>query len=45
MPKALDSLTAQEKNRIYQVSRLEVTPTTEGYAISGALCPSVTLSG
>jgi recombinase-like zinc beta ribbon protein len=35
VPEALDSLTGEEKNRIYQMLRIEVTPTTEGYAVSG----------
>jgi site-specific DNA recombinase len=45
VPAALDSLTGEEKNRIYRMLRLEVTPTTEGYDITGALCTSATPSG
>jgi DNA repair exonuclease SbcCD ATPase subunit len=42
VPEALDALTGEEKNRIYRMLRLEVTPTTEGYDVSGALCTSAT---
>jgi hypothetical protein len=35
VPEALDNLTGEEKNRIYRMLRLEVTPTTEGYDVSG----------
>ena len=35
----------REKSRIYRMLRLEVTPTTEGYPVTGALCTSVTLPG
>jgi site-specific DNA recombinase len=45
VPEALDSLTGEEKSRTYRMLRLEVTPTTEGYDVSGALCTSVTPSG
>jgi site-specific DNA recombinase len=45
VPAALDSLSGEEKNRIYRMLRLEVTPTAEGYDLSGALCTSATLSG
>ena len=45
VPEALDSLTGEEKSRAYRMLRLEVTPTTEGYDVSGALCTSVTPSG
>jgi hypothetical protein len=44
VPEALDSLTGEEKNRIYRMLRLEVTPTAEGYDLSGALCASATPS-
>jgi hypothetical protein len=37
-------LTGEEKHRIYRMLRLEVTPTIEGYNVSGARCTSVTLS-
>jgi site-specific DNA recombinase len=42
VPEALDALTGEEKNRIYRMLRLEVTPSTEGYEVSGALCTSAT---
>jgi site-specific DNA recombinase len=42
VPEALDALTGEEKNRIYRMLRLEVTPTAEGYDVSGALCTSAT---
>jgi hypothetical protein len=45
VPEALDSLTGEEKSRVYRMLRLEVTPTAEGYDVSGAICTSVTPSG
>jgi hypothetical protein len=45
VPEVLDSLTGDEKSRTYRMLRLEATPTTEGYDVSGALCISVTPSG
>jgi site-specific DNA recombinase len=42
VPEALGALTGEEKNRIYRMLRLEVTPSTEGYEVSGALCTSAT---
>lgn len=45
VPEALDNLTGAEKNRIHQMLRLEVTPTAEGYDVSGAFCTSATPSG
>jgi site-specific DNA recombinase len=45
VPEALDSLTGEEKSRVYRMLRLEVTPTVEGYDVSGAICTSVTPSG
>src|SRR5215210_3427200 len=36
-PDALDSLTGVERNKVYRMLRLEVTPTPEGYSITGAL--------
>jgi hypothetical protein len=45
VPEALVSLTGEEKSRVYRMLRLEVTPTTEGYDISSAICTSVTPSG
>ena len=37
VPKAFESLTGEERNRIYQMLRLEVTPASEGYKVTGAL--------
>ena len=37
VPKALDGLTGQERNQVYRMLRLEVTPTTEGFRVTGAL--------
>ena len=45
VPEALDDLTGEEKNRVYRMLRLEVTPTAAGYDVSGALCISATPSG
>jgi chromosome segregation ATPase len=45
VPEALDSLTGEEKNRIYRMLRLEVTPTAEGYDVTGALCTRAAPSG
>jgi hypothetical protein len=36
-PDGLDGLTAEERNKVYRMLRLEVTPTPEGYSITGAL--------
>jgi hypothetical protein len=44
IPEAFDSLTGEEKSRVYRMLRLEVTPTTDGYDVSGAICTSVTPS-
>ncbi len=35
---ALEDLDGEEKNRLYQMLRLEVTPSGEGYEVSGAFC-------
>jgi hypothetical protein len=32
----LEDLTDEEKNRLYQMLRLEVTPSEEGYEVNGA---------
>ncbi len=40
VPEALDVLAGEEEIRIYRMLRLEITPTTEGYAVRGALCTS-----
>ena len=37
VPEALDDLTGQERNKIYRMLRLEVTPTTGGFDVTGAL--------
>jgi site-specific DNA recombinase len=37
VPEALDSLTGEERNKVYRMLRLEVTPTPEGFKITGAL--------
>jgi DNA repair exonuclease SbcCD ATPase subunit len=36
-PDRLDRLTREERNKVYRMLRLEVTPTPEGYSITGAL--------
>ena len=40
VPGALDDLDGEEKNRLYQMLRLEVTPSEEGYEVGGAFCTS-----
>jgi hypothetical protein len=37
-PRALDELTGAERNKVYRMLRLEVIPTLEGFAVSGAFC-------
>ena len=37
LPGALDGLTGQERNKVYKLLRLEVTPTADGFGITGAL--------
>ena len=39
-PSALNDLDGEEKNRLYQMLRLEITPSEEGYEVSGAFCTS-----
>ncbi len=34
----LDDLDGEEKNRLYRMLHLEVTPSEEGYEVSGAIC-------
>ena len=41
VPEALDDLTGEERNKIYRMLRLEVTPTAEGYVVTGALRASL----
>jgi hypothetical protein len=43
-PDALDNLSGEERNRMYGMLRVEVTPASEGLEISGALCTSELLS-
>jgi site-specific DNA recombinase len=40
VPEALDSLSGEERMRVYEMLQLEVKPDTEGYEVSGALCSS-----
>jgi hypothetical protein len=40
VPGALEDLDGEEKNKLYQMLRLEVTPSEEGYEVSGAFCTS-----
>lgn len=40
VPSALNDLDGEDKNRLYQMLRLEVTPSEEGYEVSGAFCTS-----
>ena len=44
VPGALENLDGEDKNRLYQMLRLEVTPSEEGYELSGAFCTSGLLS-
>ena len=39
-PEALDNLPLGERNELYRVLRLQVTPVSEGYAVCGAFCSS-----
>ena len=38
LPEALDSLSGEERMRVYEMLQLEVKPDTEGYGVSGAFC-------
>ena len=40
VPGAVDDLDGEEKNRLYQMLRLEVTPSEEGYEVSRTFCTS-----
>lgn len=40
VPDALENLSGEERNRIYRMLRLEVTPVSEGLEVSGAFCTS-----
>ena len=45
IPEALDGLTGEERNTIYRMLKLEVTPTREGYyRLTGAFCTAEPLS-
>jgi hypothetical protein len=45
IPESLDSLDGQERNTVYRMLRLEVTPTPEGgYRLAGAFCTAEPLS-
>jgi hypothetical protein len=45
IPESLDSLNGEERNTIYRMLRLEVTPTLEGrYELTGAFCTAEPLS-
>jgi hypothetical protein len=38
VPKALDTLSGEERTRVYRMLQLEVRPDPEGYEVSGAFC-------
>ena len=38
VPKGLESLTGEERNKLYRMLRLEVTPSSEGYEVKGVFC-------
>ena len=38
VPEGLESLTGEERNRLYRMLRLEVTPSSEGYEVKGVFC-------
>ncbi len=40
VPEGLDGLTGEERNRLYRMLRLEVTPSSEGYEVRGAFSSS-----
>jgi hypothetical protein len=45
MPESLDSLDGEERNTVYRMLRLAVTPTPEGrYELTGAFCTAEPLS-
>jgi site-specific DNA recombinase len=45
IPESLESLSAEERNTVYRMLRLEVTPTPEGpYKVTGAFCTAERLS-
>jgi len=38
VPEGLESLTGEERNRLYRMLRLEVRPFSEGYEVKGVFC-------
>ena len=38
LPEVLDSLSGEERMRVYEMLQLEVSPDPEGYEVSGAFC-------
>ena len=40
VPDALDILSVEERNRVYRMLRLEVTPVSDGLEVSDAFCTS-----
>jgi hypothetical protein len=45
VPKGLHDMTPEEKNKVYRMPRVRVTPASEGYQASGALVPSGAIWG
>ncbi len=37
---ALNTLTGEERHKLYRMLQLEITPSDEGYEVSGAFCTS-----
>jgi hypothetical protein len=38
VPEGLENLTGEERNRLYRMLRLQVTPSSEGYELKGVFC-------
>jgi DNA repair ATPase RecN len=38
IPEALDDLSGEDRNRLYRMLRMEVTPTSEGFEATGVFC-------
>ena len=38
VPEGLEGLTGEERNKLYRMLRLEVTPSSEGYEVKGVFC-------
>lgn len=38
VPEGLENLTGEERNRLYRMLRLQVTPSSEGYELKGGFC-------